>query len=166
MKTLEEFDFGAKTESSSDACDTNLAAEFYVLYALHRLGMNATLTLGNKKRVDIVIALDAGKAITVDVKGLRGRTSWPIDNVKKGKKDHFIIFVSFLNESDPSVPPEVYIVPSLEIPERPIEHPAIYENKRKTRRVVPLGRAREVWKKYKDNWKLLREVFEAESPDS
>ena len=43
MKTLEDFDFDAKHESSSDACDTNLAAEFYVLYALHRLGMNATL---------------------------------------------------------------------------------------------------------------------------
>jgi hypothetical protein len=36
--------------------DTNLAAEFYVLSVLHRLGMSATLTLGNKKAVDIVVA--------------------------------------------------------------------------------------------------------------
>lgn len=34
--------------------DTNLAAEFYVLSCLHRLGGAANLTLGNKKAVDIV----------------------------------------------------------------------------------------------------------------
>jgi hypothetical protein len=47
--------------------DTNLAAEFYVLSALHRLGLSATLTLGNKKSVDIVIARDAGDALTLDL---------------------------------------------------------------------------------------------------
>ncbi|MFC1789277.1 hypothetical protein ACFLZE_05135 [Thermodesulfobacteriota bacterium] len=33
--------------------NTNLAAEFHVLSILHRLGYEATLTLGNKKAVDI-----------------------------------------------------------------------------------------------------------------
>jgi hypothetical protein len=32
--------------------NTNLAAEFYVLSILHRLGFDATMTLGNKKAVD------------------------------------------------------------------------------------------------------------------
>ncbi len=61
--------------------NTNLAAEFYVLSVLHRLGMSATLTLGNKKSVDIVVARDVDDLITIDVKGLAGTTNWPIDNL-------------------------------------------------------------------------------------
>ena len=38
--------------------NTNLAAEFHVLSMLHRLGADATLTLGNKKGVDIVVVRD------------------------------------------------------------------------------------------------------------
>lgn len=48
--------------------NTNLAAEFYVLSVLHRLGADANLTLGNKKSVDIAVVRDAGDALTVDVK--------------------------------------------------------------------------------------------------
>jgi hypothetical protein len=136
----------------AEGYDTNLAAEFYVLSVLHRLGISATLTLGNKKSVDIVITRDAGQAITVDVKGLAGTTNWPIDNIKEGKENHFIVFVTFLGKiSDPSVLPEVYIVPS-----KKISAPVIYENRAGNRRVIPLGRARESWKQYKDAWELLR----------
>jgi hypothetical protein len=44
---------------------TNLAAEFYVLSCLHRLGLDAHLTLGNRKGVDIVVLRDTGEAVTV-----------------------------------------------------------------------------------------------------
>jgi hypothetical protein len=136
----------------TDSYNTNLAAEFYVLSVLHRLGLNATLTLGNKKSVDIVIAHDAGEAVTVDVKGLAGTTNWPIDNIKAGKANHFIVFVTFLGKiSDPAVPPEVYVVPSKEI-----VGPVIYENPGETRRVIPVGRARKEWHEYRDAWHLLR----------
>ena len=50
--------------------ETNLASEFYVLSTLHRLGADASLTLGNKKSVDIVVVRKAGDAVTVDVKGV------------------------------------------------------------------------------------------------
>ena len=53
--------------------NTNLAAEFHVLSILHRLGEDANLTLGNKKSVDIAV-IRAWDAITVDVKGLAGKT--------------------------------------------------------------------------------------------
>ena len=33
--------------------NTNMASEFYVLSMLHRIGVDAALTLGNKKAVDI-----------------------------------------------------------------------------------------------------------------
>lgn len=108
--------------------NTNLAAEFHVLSVLHRLGMSATLTLGNKKSVDIVIARDAGDTYTVDVKGLAGKTNWPVDNLKEGKKRHFIAFVTFLGKiSDPSESPEVYIVPSEEVSSVIYQNPAAHE---------------------------------------
>ncbi len=131
--------------------DTNLAAEFYVLSVLHRLGMSATLTLGNKKAVDIVIVREAGDAVTIDVKGLAGTTNWPVDNLNEGRKNHFIVFVTFLGKiSDPSISPEVYIVPSVEVSSE------IYQNPGGSRRVVQLGRARKSWKKFKAAWELLR----------
>lgn len=134
-----------------DGYNTNLAAEFYVLSVLHRLGISATLTLGNKKSVDIVVARDAGDAITVDVKGLAGTTNWPVDNLKQGRKKHFIAFVTFLGRiSDPAAPPEVYIVPSEDV------SGLIYQNPAGNRRVIQLGRARKSWKKFKDAWELLR----------
>jgi hypothetical protein len=136
----------------ASAYDTNLAAEFYVLSVLHRLGISATLTLGNKKSVDIVITHGAGKATTVDVKGLAGITNWPIDNIREGEDNHFIVFVSFLDKiGDPAVVPEVYVVPS-----KRISAPVIYENPGGTRRVIPLRRARESWKQYRSAWELLR----------
>jgi hypothetical protein len=150
MKTLASYDFERQTRSSG--YDTNLAAEFYVLSILHRLGMSATLTLGNKKSVDIVITRDAGDAITVDVKGLAGTTSWPIDNIKEGRDNHFIVFVTFLGKiSDPREQPEVYVVPS-----KKISGNVIYQNPRKNRRVLPLGNARKFWKQYEHGWELLR----------
>ena len=39
--------------------ETNLASEFYILSVLHRLGVDATLTLGNKKSVDILVVRQA-----------------------------------------------------------------------------------------------------------
>jgi hypothetical protein len=57
--------------------DTNLAAEFYILSCLHRRGLTANLTLGNKKGVDIVVVREAGDAVTVEVKGIAKKYDWP-----------------------------------------------------------------------------------------
>lgn len=131
----------------AETYNTNLAAEFYVLSALHRLGADANLTLGNKKSVDIVVVRGAGDTITIDVKGLAGKTSFPVDNVKKGKAGHFIVLVCFLGKiEDTSVLPEVYVVPSIDLPT------FIYTSP-KGRRVIPLSRMRRPeGKKYKDAW--------------
>lgn len=137
--------------SKKSGYDTNLAAEFYVLSILHRLGISATLTLGNKKSVDIVVTRDAGDAVTIDVKGLAGTSNWPVDNLREGGKKHFIAFVTFLGKiSDPSVAPEVYIVPSDQVSS------LVYRNPAGNRRVIQLGRARKEWAQYKDAWDLLK----------
>jgi hypothetical protein len=127
--------------------NTNLAAEFYILSILHRLGANANLTLGNKKSVDIVVVPAPGKAITIDVKGLAGSTAWPVDNLKSPTKNHFIVFVSFKGKiGDLDELPEIYVVPSSEVEN------CIYYSPGGKRKVVQLGKARQYWLKYKDGW--------------
>ncbi len=40
---------GSRMDGTMTGYDTNLAAEFYALSCLHRLGLTAALTLGNKR---------------------------------------------------------------------------------------------------------------------
>jgi hypothetical protein len=129
--------------------NTNLAAEFNVLSILHRLGADANLTLGNKKSVDIVVVRGAGDTITVDVKGLAGKTSWPVDNIGQGKAGHFLVLVCFLGKiEEPSHGPEVYVIPA------PRLQPFVYHAP-SGRRVIQLARARSLGKKYIDAWDQL-----------
>jgi len=94
--------------------NTNLASEFWVLSALYRLGVEAQLTLGNKKSVDIRILRESGGSCTIDVKGVAGPYDWPADNIKiLDKPTHFYILLSFEGKiSDPLVSPSVWIIPS------------------------------------------------------
>ncbi|MGI8927622.1 MAG: hypothetical protein ACR2HN_13410 [Tepidiformaceae bacterium] len=96
--------------------NTNLASEFYVLSALHRLGADAVLTLGNKKSVDIVVVRGPGDVVTVDVKGLAGKTAWPIDNVKVAVDNHYLVFVCYQGKiATLDFQPEVWVIPSAEL---------------------------------------------------
>jgi hypothetical protein len=97
--------------------NTNLAAEFWVLSALYRRGIEANLTLGNKKSVDILIHRKSQDIWTIDVKGLAGPYDWPADNmIVKDNPTHFYIFLSFEGKiSDPLTSPSVWIIPSNQI---------------------------------------------------
>jgi hypothetical protein len=82
---------------------------------LRRLEVNAALTLGNENTVDIVVD-KKGTVLTIDVKGLQGTTNFPIDNCTIRSKNHYYIFVSFLDKGkEPAFVPEAYIVPSLDL---------------------------------------------------
>jgi len=129
--------------------NTNLAAEFYVLSVLHRLGADATLTLGNKKSVDIAVVKEAGRSVTVDVKGLAGTTSWPVDNVKPVKSGHYLVFVCYNGKINvPSVAPDVWVIPASSLERYVYVSP-------KGRRVVPRATLRRDAAKYKDAWNLI-----------
>ena len=101
--------------------DTNLASEFYILSCLHRRGLTANLTLGNKKGVDVVVVRASGDAVTVEVKGLAGKYDWPANNLVNQKpvkpELHFVALVSFEGLIDkPEMPrPRVFIVPFPEL---------------------------------------------------
>ena len=94
--------------------NTNLASEFHVLSVLHRLGLDAMLTLGNKKMVDIVVTSEKGELITIDVKGIAKKYDWPADNIREPKRGkHFIILVSYEGQIEaPTFTPNVWIIPS------------------------------------------------------
>jgi hypothetical protein len=131
--------------------NTNLASEFYVLSMLHRFGCDASLTLGNKKSVDIVVVNESGGVVTIDVKGLAGTTSWPVDNVKKVDKAHFLVFVSFLGKiSDHTISPEIYVVPSKRLA------PLVYHSPNGKRHVLQLSRMRKEGKEFRDAWGLVK----------
>lgn len=155
MKILERFP--ENHPPSKNGYNTNLAAEFHVLSVLYRLGLSATLTLGNKKSVDIVVVIDRGRTITIDVKGLAGTTSWPVDKIGAGEPNHFLVFVCYLGKiSDTRSTPEVYVVPSQQVVH------VTYISPTKSRRVVPLGRLRKESDKYRDKWSQLSQAEQSE----
>jgi hypothetical protein len=94
---------------------TNLAAEFYVLSMLYRLGVPAHLTLGNEKAVDIVAEKD-GKLLKIDVKGIAKKNPFLLGNRDKGLLPDYYVLVSFEGKiDDPAALPVVYIVPAKDI---------------------------------------------------
>jgi hypothetical protein len=126
---------------------TSLAAEFFVLACLQRLGANAHITLGNHKAVDIIVEHDDGTLKTIDVKG-SATVDWFASNIARNKRGHFLVFVAFVNRmKDLHFPPEVYIVPSVKVG-KVIEKVGKQE-------VVRLKTLRNNSSLYRDTWRKL-----------
>ena len=91
--------------------NTNLASEFYVASQLFRLGYIVTLTLGHTKEIDLIV-VNGNKIITIDVKGLKNTTNWPIA-LKSKKKNHFFALVAWNNKFENLyIRPDIFIIPS------------------------------------------------------
>ncbi len=135
--------------------NTNLASEYYVLSCLYRIGADAYLTLGNKKSVDIIVK-KPHRLITIDVKGLKGTTNFPIDNWTESSENHYLVFVTYNDKiTDTTILPDVYIVPSMEIETAYDElkgRSMVYVNPKGNRKVVELGRLKKLADRYKNNW--------------
>lgn len=95
---------------------TGIVSEFYVLSVLLRCGINANLTLGNQKKVDIIVN-NKGVVMTIDVKGLKSSGDFIIGNYFESKddKNHFYIFVYYSNFENVKENPELYVVPATEV---------------------------------------------------
>ena len=97
------------------ATTTNLAAEFFVASQLFRLGHTVTITLGNTKQVDLVVTHVDGRTVTIDTKGLKNTTNWPL-TPKLIRDTHFYVLVSFRNRfSSLAQAPDVFVIPSTEL---------------------------------------------------
>ncbi len=129
--------------------NTNLASEFYVLSMLHRLGIDAALTLGNKKAVDIIVTNESRTITTIDVKGLEKRYDWPADNIHELKdKQHFYVLVSFEGKiTDPLSIPSAWIIPANELDQ--------FIRKYKTRTVISRADVKAKGLNYLHAWSLI-----------
>lgn len=95
--------------------NTNLASEFYVMSMLYRKGLDAYLTLGNKKGVDILVKRKDGSTLKLEVKGVNRKTDdWPLSTNELGEEDGLLyIFLSYESEiANLLAHPKVWIVPS------------------------------------------------------
>jgi hypothetical protein len=131
--------------------NTNLAAEFWVLSALHRLGVEALLTLGNKKSVDILVTSSSNEIRTLDVKGVAKQYDWPADNIRVlNDKEHFYVLLSFENNiANVLNPPSVWIVPATKL--KP------FIKSYRTRKVISRSWMKAKGSKYKNAWVLIIE---------
>ena len=129
--------------------NTNLAAEFYVLSMLHRLGADAALTLGNKKAVDIIVANENKTITTVEVKGLAKAYDWPADNIHSFlDTQHFYVLVSFEGKiTDPLFPPSAWIIPANELSQ--------FIRKYKTRTVISRADVKAKGQHFLHKWLLI-----------
>ena len=127
----------------ADSFNTGIASEYLVLSILYRLELEAYVSQGNKKSVDIRVIRDSGTPVSIDVKSVRGYSSLVVNNVKP-QYDHFIVFVIYNNKFDDiRIQPDIYIVPSMNIPE-------ITETYGQEKRVMK-GRFEE----FKDKWEYI-----------
>ncbi len=138
-------------ERNQSQYNTNLAGEFWVLSALHRRGLEAHLTLGNKKSVDIVIVHGPQRLSTVEVKALAKRYDWPADNITRfNDSAHFYVLLSFEGRiGDPSFSPSAWVIPSGEM-----EH---FKRKYRTRSVISRALIERDGIRFKDAWDQLTE---------
>jgi hypothetical protein len=93
--------------------DSNLASEFWVLSCLHRLGKDATISLGNKKSVDLQLVRPSGLVVTIDVKASASKADWIAGKIVRGSTDrHFIALVGYEGRiGDLTFGPRVWIIP-------------------------------------------------------
>lgn len=86
-----------------------LAAKFYVLSVLHRLGAEANITFAQPDNVDITVVREAGEAFTIDVKMLMGTSQWHVEQFR-ARKHHYVVFIRYQGQwRDPELVPTVYI---------------------------------------------------------
>lgn len=134
----------AESKKRANTFDTAVAAEYFVLSQIYRLGLEAYISQGNKKAIDIRVIQDNGNPISVDVKAVRGYSSLVVNNVKT-HANHFIAFVIYNNKFENLLTqPEVYIVPSLKVP-------SITQHFKEERRVLKGS-----LDNYLNNWSALR----------
>jgi penicillin-binding protein-related factor A (putative recombinase) len=124
----------------ADSFNTGLASEYLILSKLYRLELEAYMSQGNKKSIDIRVIRENGTSISIDVKSVRGYSSLVVNNVIP-KDNHFIVFVIYNNKFENlNEEPDIYIVPSTELSQ--------ITNTYKTQKRVLKSKLT----RYKDNW--------------
>ncbi len=122
---------------------THLAGEFFVAAELSRRGYNVALTLGNAKKVDLIVEND-GKTIPIQVKALaaRKKVGWPLKVDQH--YDEKLVFVLVILGA-PGTLPEYFILSGESVEQ--------FRKDYKTRAILDIS----VVKGFKDYWTLIEE---------
>lgn len=100
---------------------SGMAGEFFILERLFRLGCEPTLSLGNAKKIDILVEPKSqiGRVKKISVKTIKSKTKWPIIKIKDEllltDESLFIALVYYHDFSDLKTDPFVWIVPANKI---------------------------------------------------
>jgi len=130
--------------------NTNLASEFYVLSVLYRLGLEANLTLGNKKSVDIVVACAPGVAFTIEVKSVAGKNDWLVGSLAK-RDHHYVVLVSYEGKFDDlNALPMVWVYPSHAV------MPLVKTSKTGSAHYISRREVHDTGSRYLHGWQQLR----------
>jgi hypothetical protein len=145
---------------TKDKALTGAAGAYYVAYRLSALGYAVGLTTYGTRAIDLIVAKpDTGKSITIQTKTMQKSFvqsrkwgpywKWPVGKSQRlPQESYFYAFVDLKN--DPVQTPDVFIVPSAELPPLLEEYPnmtfcVIYEKDRQ---------------KYYDRWDIFKSALE------
>lgn len=128
-----------------------MAGEFAVMERLYRLGHSPALTLGNAKKIDILVRTQTGNHYDVSVKACCGGGKWPLGSLPD-VSDARLIYVLVLYEAfeQMTTSPLFFVIPGPDAVglQRPWQSSvAIY--------YAPSIRAAEI-ARYRDRWDLFK----------
>jgi hypothetical protein len=89
----------------------DLAAKFFVVSVLHRMGVEATVSFSQSDNVDITVIQESGRVLTVDIKTLNGPKEWTVAPFR-ARNRHYLVFVWYPPNGKPSAQPTAYVVAS------------------------------------------------------
>lgn len=120
---------------------THLAGEYFVAAELSKMGFNVAMTVGNAKKVDLIIE-DDGITVPIQVKAiaLKKSVGWPI-NVDAQYDKNLIFICVVLGKSEET--PEYYVLTGADVMN--------LRKKYETRAILNLYSVKE----YKNNWTLI-----------
>lgn len=99
----------------ANAHNTGVASEYYILSKLYRMELEAYISSGNMKAVDIRVIREDGTPISIDVKSVRAYSSVVVNNVTK-REDHFLVICIYNNKfNDIDIEPDIFILPTMEL---------------------------------------------------
>jgi len=135
-------------KARADGQKSGLAGEFFVAAELLKRGLQASLTLGNAKSIDLFAINEKGTRFTIQVKALRSVNYFLID--LEGVQDACCYVFVVLNK--PDIPPDYYIVPGCDLRSDPSKFGRWFAEYAKMPGIHPKDLV-----DYRNNWK----VFEA-----
>jgi len=107
----------------------DLAAKFYVLSVLYRLGVEAAVSAGSQKDVDIALVHKPGEVVTIEVKVAHEAKSWRIEDFPMDRT-HFVVFVYFSGRAPATQSvPKSYVLNSRVLHSWAKEHDGLVEAK-------------------------------------